>query len=106
MKTALLSRYSFTTFESPKSVDLKKLFTTVAIAFLYVTAVAQQQRQYLFSYLGIKDGLQEEAVYAVQQDAKGFIWISSANILQRYDGQRFLSFFHSENPKSIPAGYI
>jgi len=36
----------------------------------------------------------------VQQDSKGFIWIATLNGLQRYDGRRFLSFFHTPGDSS------
>ncbi|MBC7887114.1 MAG: hypothetical protein H7Z13_04445 [Ferruginibacter sp.] len=68
--------------------------------------VAQPQ-EYLFSFLGVKDGLQEENIIAVQQDTKGYIWIATHNTVQRYDGKRFINFYHKDNdPRSIPAGGI
>jgi len=62
-----------------------------------------QTSQYLFSHLGIRDGLLSEHISQVQQDSKGYIWIASNNGLQRYDGQRFLNFTHNKkDPASIP----
>jgi len=65
------------------------------------------QPQYLFTRFGTRDGLASDKIMAVQQDEKGFIWIATNNCLQRYDGQRFLSFYHQPgNPRSAPEGLI
>ncbi|HYE55029.1 MAG TPA: two-component regulator propeller domain-containing protein [Chitinophagaceae bacterium] len=69
------------------------------LLFLLLLLLSQLQtraqvRQYLFSHLGIRDGLLSEHVARVQQDSKGFLWIGSNNGLQRYDGHRFLNFRH------------
>jgi ligand-binding sensor domain-containing protein len=66
-----------------------------------------QSQQYLFSYIGKKDGLHHENVQAVQQDKKGYIWIASDRGIQRYDGNRFVNLVHEPaNPFSIPPGNI
>ena len=55
----------------------------------------------------MKDGLLADDILAVQQDAKGFIWIASQNALQRYDGQRLLNFYQDPaNQNSLPKGGI
>lgn len=38
------------------------------------------------------DGLLANETFSVQQDSKGFIWISGKNGIQRYDGYRFVNF--------------
>ena len=66
-----------------------------------------QPQKYLFTHIGIKDGLLADDILAVQQDAKGFIWIASQNALQRYDGQRLLNFYQDPaNENSLPKGGI
>ena len=82
------------------------LHTVILFLFLQGKLLAQPQ-QYLFSSTGVKDGLQEESVITVQEDATGYIWIASQNALQRFDGQRFLNFFPREGaPHAIPTGGI
>jgi ligand-binding sensor domain-containing protein/serine phosphatase RsbU (regulator of sigma subunit) len=41
------------------------------------------------------DGLSDDCVTSVFQDSKGFLWISTEDGLNRYDGQNFVSF-HSD----------
>lgn len=60
-------------------------------------------QEYLFSHMGVKEGLNEENINGLQQDKKGFIWIATHNALQRYDGQRFLTFRSKrKQPGAIP----
>lgn len=65
------------------------------------------QQQYLFTHLGVKDGLASEQTMEAQQDQRGFIWIATSNGLQRYDGYRFLTFHHLPgDAQSIPSDKI
>lgn len=63
------------------------------VLILYSSFAAAQQPNYLFQRLGVKDGLFEETVHAVQQDAKGFLWLNFRTLIQRYDGYRLLNFY-------------
>jgi ligand-binding sensor domain-containing protein len=102
----LAVRHQLFTFEKVKSIPLRCIFYTVMILHVLCAGV-MAQHQYLFDHLGKKDGLLNESVFAVQQDKKGYIWISSYNSLQRYDGWRFVNFYHNpDDPLSIPAGGI
>ncbi len=86
---------------------MRSLSTLILFTFFVVSLGRAQSQQYLFSYIGKKDGLHHENVQTVQQDKKGYIWIASDRGIQRYDGNRFLNFVHEEgNPASIPAGNI
>ena len=65
------------------------------------------QPQYLYTRYGVRDGLTSEKIMSVTQDKKGFIWIGTDNSLERFDGQRFMSFYHDpSNAKSIPDGTV
>ena len=54
---------------------------------------AAAQPQYLYTRFGVRDGLSSEKITAITQDKKGFIWVGTDNSLERFDGQRFISFF-------------
>lgn len=66
--------------------------------FLYA-----QDANYIFQRLSVKDGLFEETVHSVQQDAKGFMWLNFRTLIQRYDGYRLLNFYPG---KELPEGNI
>jgi ligand-binding sensor domain-containing protein len=59
------------------------------LALFAVTASAQQ---YHFAVLEPEDGLPAAAVYAVDQDASGYLWIATSEGLARYDGAEFRVF--------------
>ena len=74
----------------------------VILMILWISGLQAQQR-WFFSHLGRQEGLVSNKVMAVQQDAKGYIWIATTEGLQRFDGQRFVVFRHkASDPGSIP----
>src|SRR5688572_7943220 len=75
-------------------IFLRSIIQAVFLLCLVHSNTYGQTQEYLFSYIGMKDGLLEETVTTVQQDSTGYIWIASQNALQRYDGKRFLNFTH------------
>lgn len=48
-------------------------------------------------YLTTADGLSNNSVRYIYQDSKGFIWMSSLNGLNRYDGNSFRTFLPKNN---------
>jgi signal transduction histidine kinase/ligand-binding sensor domain-containing protein/CheY-like chemotaxis protein/HPt (histidine-containing phosphotransfer) domain-containing protein len=45
-----------------------------------------------FEHLSFEDGLAQESVLAVAQDADGFMWFGTQNGLSRFDGYRFTNY--------------
>ncbi len=50
-----------------------------------------------FRRLGINEGLSQSSVYDLKQDRLGFVWIATADGLNRYDGYEF--FVYRVNPE-------
>jgi ligand-binding sensor domain-containing protein len=100
------------TFHQPIPISgCLRLWLTVMPVFLLslisTTASAQHQHRYRFTHFSTSNGLAANLVNIIRQDERGFIWIATINGLQRYDGNRFLSFQSSpSNPKSIPTDNI
>ncbi len=67
---------------------------------------AQPMEAYTFRHLGTEQGLAGNTVTNMLQDSRGYLWIScGTDGLQRYDGERFLSFQHdASDSTSIPYG--
>ncbi|MCW3090890.1 MAG: hypothetical protein JWP81_1959 [Ferruginibacter sp.] len=88
--------------------ETKTCFLLRFIVCCWFTAVAaiasgQPMQQFLFTHLGIRDGLASDETMAVQQDKTGYIWIATLDGLQRYDGKRLYTFRSSiANDQSIP----
>ncbi|MCG3191042.1 MAG: Sensor histidine kinase RcsC [Thermoanaerobaculia bacterium] len=54
--------------------------------------------------IGIEEGLSHSSVYAIRQDATGFIWIATQDGLNRYDGNG-VTVYRSERPASDKEGH-
>jgi ligand-binding sensor domain-containing protein len=52
----------------------------------------QQPVRYAYTHYKLADGLASNIVNNVVQDYKGFIWLATINGLQRFDGNKFLTF--------------
>jgi ligand-binding sensor domain-containing protein/signal transduction histidine kinase len=56
-----------------------------------------------FDHITTKDGLSNNFVNAILKDRQGFLWIGTADGLNRYDSRNFVSFYHSiYNANSLP----
>ncbi len=63
--------------------------------------------QYHVRHLTARDGLSQGSVYYVLKDSRGFVWMSSQNGLNRFDGQRFRVFLSAEKDSvSIGPGEV
>jgi len=96
----LLYELRFSAYElSPDATILPYIravlrFLTYLTVILFACIRLPAQQQYLFSHLGMRDGLASNAVNALQQDSKGYIWIATMSGLERYDGQDFMLWHH------------
>lgn len=72
------------------------------LLFFSLTAVAQEPNLY-FKKLQVADGLNNGNVMEIGQDKRGFIWISTINGLNRFDGRHIESYSHiAGDSTSIP----
>lgn len=60
-----------------------------------------------FEYLSTSDGLAQNHVFHVMQDAEGFMWFSTMNGLSQYDGFSFTNFYSEEDDSTtLSASFI
>ena len=79
-----------------RSVKLTWIFVT-----LHLYALAQTIDEKDFLHFTIKNGLSDNYVTGVQQDNTGYTWIGTHRGLNRFDGNIFKQFLHSDDPNSI-----
>ncbi|MBL7793812.1 MAG: histidine kinase [Saprospiraceae bacterium] len=85
---------------------MKSAFT-VLIWLTYATCCYCQPSQLYFNHLTQNDGLSQTTNNVIFQDSKGFVWISSLNGLNRYDGQNIKRYkSNPKDPHSLPGDYI
>ncbi|MEM7419027.1 MAG: EAL domain-containing protein [Pseudomonadota bacterium] len=60
-----------------------------------------------FKQVNKRHGLSDSSVLDIVEDRKGYIWIATANGLNRYSGYDVKQYHPSDvNPNSIPSGYV
>ncbi len=69
-----------------------RIFFIIALIFSGFAALSQQGYSFTHITTGDGSGLASNVVYSLYQDHKGFIWVGTANGLQRFDGSKFVSF--------------
>jgi signal transduction histidine kinase/ligand-binding sensor domain-containing protein/DNA-binding response OmpR family regulator len=53
-----------------------------------------------FSSLSISDGLSQSTVFSIKQDKTGFLWVATADGLNRYDGYTFSVYKHNKTDEN------
>ena len=85
---------------------LKNFFHGIILYMLLslgITSLCHAQRNYLFENISIPQGLSNSTVNYIFQDSNGFLWISTADGLNRYDGNDIKVFKNDpSNSTSIP----
>lgn len=81
-------------------------FCLFIIALLYTQTLKAQADSLRFSRLGLENGLPDEVITSIAQDAEGFLWLGTINGLSRYDGTAFRNFFHDSSSNSLPGNSI
>lgn len=74
---------------------LSRLFF-VLLSFVLASS-SYAQRNYLFENISIPEGLSNSTVNYVFHDSNGFLWISTADGLNRYDGNNMKVFKNNPN---------
>jgi len=71
---------------------LKIPFQLFIFLLCALAAQSQQSGHYAFMHYRLAHGLASNIVNNVVQDEKGFLWLATNNGLQRFDGNRFITF--------------
>lgn len=77
------------------------------LLFTFTNAYAQPNNE--FVQIGVNNGLSQNSVHDIFQDKTGFLWIATADGLNRYDGLNFKVYKHryaDTSIKNIPADFI
>jgi ligand-binding sensor domain-containing protein/signal transduction histidine kinase len=82
------------------------LLATLALS-LFPLPVAAQSNTIRFERLTVEDGLSQNAILAIAQDAQGFLWFGTEDGLNKYDGYQFVVFEHDpENPSTLVDNFV
>jgi ligand-binding sensor domain-containing protein/two-component sensor histidine kinase len=68
--------------------------------------VSAQGTSYFVEKLTIEEGLSSNNINDVAQDEEGFLWVATADGLNRFDGTEVVRYYHQNNANSLPHNYI
>ena len=71
---------------------MTKYFRIICLFVLFHTNIYSQTEKLEFEHITRENGLSEGSDYCILQDRKGFLWIGTADGLNRYDGYEFKIF--------------
>ncbi len=71
---------------------MRKYICLLIVLLATLKISAQNNENFYFSNLNLKDGLSQISVLRIFQDTKGFIWFGTRNGLNRYDGCEFVIY--------------
>lgn len=72
-----------------------RLINVFLVILLFTSAVFAQYRPYKFKRITLADGLSQSSVGRIFEDKYGFIWISTEDGLNRYDGSSIKVYRHN-----------
>jgi signal transduction histidine kinase/ligand-binding sensor domain-containing protein/CheY-like chemotaxis protein len=76
----------------------------LCIFLLFAASVKGQEKSVKFSSLTVNDGLSQSNVKCILKDREGYIWFSTDDGLNRYDGYNFKVYRHDAKDKhSLPS---
>ncbi len=83
---------------------MKSILQTVAAVLIFIFFVSEiTDAKEIFLHFTTRQGLSHNSVTSAFEDNRGFIWVSTTDGLNRFDGKSFKQFFHSdEDTCSIP----
>ena len=76
-------------------------------ACLALSQIGQAQHPFPIRHLTTTDGLSQGSCFYIQKDSRGFMWMSSQNGLNRYDGTHFTTYkFDVQDSTTIGKGEV
>jgi ligand-binding sensor domain-containing protein/two-component sensor histidine kinase len=83
---------------------MRWLLTIAFVFFSWIIALSQDSIQ--FNHYTVEQGLSDNKINDIAQDDNGFIWLTTANGLSRFDGVQFKNFFRTTNNFDVPDNII
>jgi len=81
-----------------RNISQLSIFILCILIFSFrLSTLSYGQRNYLFENISIPEGLSNTEVRSIFQDSNGFLWISTADGLNRYDGNHIKVFRNNPN---------
>ena len=79
-----------------------KTFLNIKRIFLFVILIISStiSRCQIYKYIGLEDGLNNQKIYHIQKDRRGYMWFLTQEGVDRYDGKQIKHYnFSDDNMK-------
>jgi ligand-binding sensor domain-containing protein/putative methionine-R-sulfoxide reductase with GAF domain len=80
----------------------RTLLLLSAILFFAAASLAQPLQGHNFARYTTADGLSSNMVTGIAEDSAGFLWMATRSGLNRFNGNRFVQYHSTDDPKSLP----
>lgn len=70
----------------------------VFIVLLISSAVSKGQ---IYKYIGLEDGLNNQKIYHIQKDRRGYMWFLTQEGVDRYDGKHIKHYTFSDDSMKL-----
>ena len=98
-------RYSLFQIPPRSTKNKVTLIMPFCLALLYLfllTPAWSQSELHIANYYGFRDGLNNNFVFCLRQDSRGFLWLGTKEGLNRFDGFQFKEYYtERNNPNSL-----
>src|SRR6188474_1122936 len=86
---------------------IRNISPVVVMLFFLLQKGQAQRFNFSFEQFNTEDGLSHESITSLVKDKDGFLWIGTANGLNRFDGITFKVFLNNpDQAQTIPGNYI
>jgi len=89
-------------FKLLNSIGQKIIFKTLFFFVFISTSVLAQELN--FEYFTPDEGLSQSSVNCILQDKEGFMWFGTMNGLNKFDGYKFVKYYHNPEDSTTVAG--
>lgn len=98
----------------PYEFQIMHRIKVVLIFLIFISSVAgigqtvlNDNQKLNFKHYSLTEGLSQSSVLSIFQDSKGFMWFGTRDGLNKFDGQKFVTYRHnSQDSTSISNSYI
>jgi ligand-binding sensor domain-containing protein/signal transduction histidine kinase/CheY-like chemotaxis protein len=78
----------------------------LSAVFFLIASIQGLAQPGIFNTLDVEDGLSQNSVLSITQDAKGYLWFGTRHGLNKYDARTFKVFKTEKGDSTISANYI
>jgi signal transduction histidine kinase/ligand-binding sensor domain-containing protein len=85
---------------------LVRAFCFLALCIISCIAFSMQNPDLYFRHFTAKDGLPDNVVNCIAEDANGYMWFGTSSGLSRFDGERWITFVNNKSDNKSLCGNI